>query len=136
MEIKPVILDTNVVLDLLVFQDPRTDRLRHSLQQQEIHFIYSPEIFLEYRNVIARPQFAQSLAQQQRILATWQELACLMPSPPSCNFCCADQNDQMFIDLAYYYRPCMLLSKDIKIIQMHKRMHMEGVEIQTYPVAF
>ena len=133
MAIKTLILDTNIVLDLLVFQDPRADWIRDGIARGQFELIYTSETLLELTDVIARPQFAQSTYDQSTVLSSWTQMAIHKPTPPRCSFRCDDPDDQAFIDLAYHYRPSQLLSKDRKVLQMQRTLGEQGVWVQSYP---
>ena len=133
MAIKTLILDTNIVLDLLVFQDPRANWIRDGIARGQFELIYSSEMLLELTAVIARPQFAQSAYDQSTVLSSWTQMAIHKPTPPRCSFRCDDPDDQAFIDLAYHYRPSQLLSKDRKVLQMQRTLGEHGVWVQSYP---
>lgn len=133
MAIRTLILDTNIVLDLLVFQDPRADWIRDGMAQEEFEIIYSSEMLVELTDVIARPQFAQRACDPSDVLKAWAQMAIHKPTPPRCSFRCDDPDDQPFIDLAYHCRPSELLSKDRKILQMQRVLSEHGVRIQSYP---
>ena len=133
MAIKTLILDTNIVLDLLVFQDPRANWIRDGIARGQFELIYSSEMLLELTDVIARPQFAQSTYDQSTVLSSWTQMAIHKPTPPRCPYRCDDPDDQAFIDLAYRYRPSQLLSKDRKVLQMQRTLGEHGVWVQSYP---
>lgn len=133
MAIKTLILDTNIVLDLLVFQDSRANWIRDGIARGQFELIYSSEMLVELTDVIARPQFAQSGYDQSTVLSSWTQMAIHKPTPPRCSFRCDDPDDQAFIDLAYHYRPSQLLSKDRKVLQMQRTLGEHGVWVQSYP---
>lgn len=133
MAIKTLVLDTNIVLDLLVFEDPRAQWIHDGIDQGQFELIYTSEMLLELTDVIARPQFAQSVCDQATLLNAWTQMAIHKPTPPRCSFRCDDPDDQPFIDLAYHCRPSELLSKDRKILQMQGVLSAHGVSIQSYP---
>ncbi len=132
MAIKTLVLDTNIVLDLLVFEDPRAQWIYDGIHQGKFELIYTSEMLLELTDVIARPQFAQSAYDQAAVLSSWTDMAIHKPTPPRCSFRCDDPDDQPFIDLAYQCRPSELLSKDRKILQMQGVLSPHGVQICTY----
>jgi predicted nucleic acid-binding protein len=133
MAIKTLVLDTNIVLDLLVFEDPRAQWIHDGISQGRLEVIYTSEMLLELTDVITRPQFAQSACDQSNLLSSWTQMAIHKPTPPRCSFRCDDPDDQPFIDLAYHCRPSELLSKDRKILQMQGILRAHGVSIQSYP---
>lgn len=133
MAITTLVLDTNIVLDLLVFQDPRADWIRDGITQGQFELIYSSEMLLELTEVIARPQFAQHSNDQSTLLSVWTQMAIHKPTPPRCSYRCDDPDDQPFIDLAYHYRPSQLMTKDRKILQMQRVLSAHDVWVQSYP---
>jgi predicted nucleic acid-binding protein len=42
---------------------------------------------------------------------------------------CHDKDDQVFLDLAYTAKPCMLISKDNEVLKLASRAVKEGVVI-------
>jgi putative PIN family toxin of toxin-antitoxin system len=126
-----VILDTNVLLDLFVFNDFRALHLKQALIEGKIDALVSPKTLEEFADVIARPFFALSQEQQEQIRHQWQGLArviadeALMKAP----WVCHDPDDQVFLDLAYTNRPCTLISKDNEVLRFNKKATNEKVLI-------
>lgn len=86
MAIKTLILDTNIVLDLLVFQDSRANWIRDGIARGQFELIYSSEMLVELTDVIARPQFAQSGYDQSTVLSSWTQMAIHKPRHPAVHF--------------------------------------------------
>jgi predicted nucleic acid-binding protein len=100
-----VILDTNIVLDLFLFQDPRTEPLRQQLLQGQLrwqatlHMRNELERVLTYAHITAKLAFYKKSAAD--ILAQFDQHAHLTPAPSSkAPYTCKDPDDQAFIDLA------------------------------------
>jgi putative PIN family toxin of toxin-antitoxin system len=131
-DIKPrLVLDTNVILDLLVFKDPVAEPIRQLLDAKLVDAVRSEESMLELIDVIQRPAFKLSREEQERILQIWESSARLMeneaiePAP----FTCRDPDDQVFINMAYSLRPALLLSKDLLVLELRAIAKTHGVEI-------
>mgnify|MGYP000098932539 CR=1 FL=1 len=62
----PTVLDTNIVLDLWIFDDPRTQSLRQALAQGHWHWIATAAMREELRRVLGYDHLAQRLQAQQR----------------------------------------------------------------------
>jgi len=131
-DIKPrLVLDTNVILDLLVFQDPAAEVVRMALDAKLVDAVRSEASMLELIDVIQRPSFKMSEEQQQAILKSWEnstrllENTTIKPAP----FTCRDQDDQVFLDMAYSLRPALLLSKDLRVLELQAIAKRYGVEI-------
>lgn len=128
-----IILDTNIVLDLYVFQDPATQALHLALQQKAFCWIASAAMRDELERVLAYPQIAQRLARSHhalandgaepaaRVLARFDAQARIVPAASKAPVTCRDPDDQKFIDLAVAHQ-CLLLSKDKAILCMKKRL--------------
>ena len=122
---RPVVVDTNVALDLLIFSDPRTAPLRALLAQGRLAWIATQpmrdelERVLAYPHIAARMDFYRVAAAQ--VLAAWDARARLVEIAPRVAHVCKDADDQKFIDLAAAHR-AILLSKDKAVICMRKRL--------------
>lgn len=130
----PVVLDTNVVLDLWVFDDAAAAPLRQALQEGRLQCLATGPLRDELARVLAYPQIAKSLAFRGRtaaqVLAWWDALALLQPVATKAPVTCKDPDDQKFIDLAVAHR-ALLLSKDHAVLCMRKRLAALGVSAQT-----
>lgn len=128
---KIVIFDTNVLLDLFVFNDFRALHLKQALIDGKIDALASPKTLTEFSDVIARPLFALSAEQQEKIILQWHGLArviadeALIKAP----WACQDPDDQVFLDLAYTNKPCSLISKDNEVLRFAKPAEKEQVFI-------
>ena len=131
-DLKPrLVLDTNVILDLLVFKDPTAEPIRHLLDAKLVDAVRSEASMLELTDVIQRPTFKLSREEQAIILQAWESLTRLLeneamePAP----FTCRDLDDQIFLDMAYSIRPALLLSKDLLVLELRAIAKTHGVEI-------
>jgi putative PIN family toxin of toxin-antitoxin system len=120
---KTIVFDTNVLLDLFVFNDFRAIHLKQALIEGKIDALASPKTLEEFADVIARPLFALSAEQQKQITLQWHNLARLIPDEvlAKAPWVCQDPDDQVFLDLAYTNRPCTLVSKDNEVLRFEKR---------------
>ena len=128
---KSIVFDTNVLLDLFVFNDFRAIHLKQALLEKQIDALATPKTLEEFRDVISRPLFSLEPAAQEKILVEWQSLARvvddqdLLPSPWSCQ----DPDDQVFLDLAFNAKPCILMSKDNEVLRFASQALKENVLI-------
>ncbi len=122
---RPVVVDTNVALDLLIFSDPRTAPLRTLLTQGRLDWIATQvmrdelERVLAYPHIVSRMDFYRVDAAQ--VLAAFDAQARLVDIAARVAYVCKDADDQKFIDLAAAHR-AILLSKDKAVICMRKRL--------------
>ena len=128
---RPVVVDTNVALDLLIFSDPRTAPLRTLLAQGRLAWIATQAMrdelacVLRYAHLQAWLQRAGRHADQ--LLADFDAGAQLLPDAPRAPCVCKDADDQKFIDLAVA-QGALLLSKDKAVLCMRKRLESLGVQ--------
>lgn len=126
-----LVLDTNVILDLLVFKDPSTEPLRLLLDAQQVDAVRTLASMAELIDVIGRPTFKLSPEEQETIREAWEsssrllEDAAIEPAP----FTCRDPDDQVFLDMAYSIRPALLLSKDLRVLELCAIAKRHSVEI-------
>ena len=135
---KPVVLDTNILLDIFVFNDERAVHLKQAIVNESIVAIASQKTMLEFADVISRPLFKLDEATQVAVLSQWQSIAQqyddsdLAPAP----WICQDPDDQIFLDLAYRLRPAILISKDNAVLNIAGRAAHEDVLITSDYNAF
>ena len=126
-----VVLDTNVLLDLFVFNDFRAIHLKEALATGKVTALATPKTLEEFADVISRPLFALDTVAQESILLQWSSVAKIVPdetlkiSPWKCK----DSDDQVFLDLAYTNKPCTLISKDNEVLVFSNRATKEQVNI-------
>jgi len=124
------VIDTNIVLDLWLFEDPATIPLRSALQSGAISHLATASMRDELERVLTYPhlvkRMAKSSIQAQDILNRFDEylLAAAPATKAACT--CKDPDDQKFIDLAVAHA-VPLLSKDNAILCMKKRLFQSGV---------
>jgi putative PIN family toxin of toxin-antitoxin system len=124
------VIDTNIVLDLWLFEDPATIPLRAALQSGAISHLATGSMRDELERVLAYPHLVKRMAksniQAQDILNRFDEhqLAAEPAAKAPCT--CKDPDDQKFIDLAVAHA-VPLLSKDKAILCMKKRLLQSGV---------
>jgi predicted nucleic acid-binding protein len=141
-EAKIVILDTNIVLDLFLFQDPRTEPLREQLQSGQLdwratqHMRNELERVLTYSHIAAKLEFYSKSAAD--ILANFDHHAKLVEAPSTkAPYTCKDADDQVFIDLAAAMAQqnpkahISLISKDKAILSMRKRLEKLAIHVST-----
>ena len=121
---KPVlVLDTNVVLDLLHFDDAGARPLLRALEDRRVRCVATDATLEEWRRVLAYPEFALDSMQQAARLARYQDLSetvvglvadTVLPR-------CSDPDDQKFIELAAASHAQGLVSKDRAVLKLRRR---------------
>jgi putative PIN family toxin of toxin-antitoxin system len=128
---KAVVFDTNVLLDLFVFNDFRALHLKQALIEGKIDALATPSTLEEFSDVIARPLFSLDQAQQEQIALQWQGLARVLDDINliKAPWICQDPDDQVFLDLAYTAKPCHLISKDNAVLRFASKALKDQVAI-------
>jgi putative PIN family toxin of toxin-antitoxin system len=129
------VLDTNIVLDLWVFDDPRTQGLRTALHQSRLHWIATAAMREELRRVLSYPHLLARLQADSRnpddVLHEFDHRAALREDAPKAPCTCKDPDDQKFIDLSVAHR-ALLLSKDAQVLCMRRRLERQGVTLNPH----
>lgn len=133
MSTRPIVLDTNIVLDVFVFNDAAALPVRQALEAGELDWLATQAMRDELARVLAYPQIVPRLAFYQLsaddVLAAFDRHARLQEVAGKAGVTCSDPDDQKFIDLAVASQ-ALLLSKDRAVISMAKRLLAHGVRAQ------
>lgn len=121
----PVVLDTNIVLDVFVFNDAAAQPLKQALEAGELDWVATQPMRDELERVLAYPQIIPRLAFYKLgagdVLAAFDRHARLREVAAKAAVTCSDADDQKFIDLAVSTK-AILLSKDKAVTSMTKRL--------------
>jgi putative PIN family toxin of toxin-antitoxin system len=127
-----VVLDSNVWIDILVFDDPHTRPIRAALESGSVQALIDARCLAELTYVLDYPQFARREIDKAAALATVARLAQLLdpasgptsippedarPLPK-----CKDRDDQKFLELAYAVKADWLVSKDRAVLKLARRI--------------
>lgn len=121
---KPLlVLDTNVVLDLLHFDDAAARPLRRALESGRVRCVATDDTFAELRRVLAYPEFALDAAWQAVLSARYEALSAWVDGVAGVSGlpCCSDADDQKFLELAAVSRAQGLVSKDRALLKLRRR---------------
>ena len=133
MPLQTIVLDTNIVLDVFVFNDLAAEPLREALLSNQLDWLVTQPMRDELARVLAYPKIAARLAYYKLsasdVLARFDKHTRLVEVAPKASMTCSDADDQKFIDLAVQ-RSALLLSKDKDVISMKKRLLAQGIRAQ------
>ena len=132
-ETDKVVLDTNVVLDLWLFEDPRFAGLAQALSHS-LRWVATAEMREELSRVL-RYEHVMRLCEQrgvqaEELLRRFDELALLCPVAAKAPYTCKDPDDQKFIDLALAQR-ATLYSKDKYVLALRNRLARLNIEVKS-----
>ena len=127
-----LVIDTNCVLDLWVFDDPAARALRQHLMAHRLRWLATPPMRAELARVLAYqrilPRLAPAGPTAAEVLAAFDRWAQLVDPAPPAPVRCRDPDDQGFIDLAVAHR-ATLLSKDARVTGLARRLAPLGVPV-------
>jgi putative PIN family toxin of toxin-antitoxin system len=128
-----VVLDTNVVLDWLVFGDASATPLVSAIQGRRLRWLSCPRMRAELASVLQYPALASLNSDSEHTLTQFDRwaVACLNPAPLAINPACTDADDQVFIDLALAQGADWLVTRDRALLKLARRMLARGVRIVT-----
>ena len=122
---RPVVLDTNIVLDLFLFADPAVTAVRALLQARRLDWVATRPMRDELERVLQythlQPRMAYYGVTAPGLLAAFDEGSRQVDMAARAPYACKDADDQKFIDLAVAQR-AILLSKDKAVLCMRKRL--------------
>lgn len=120
-----LVLDTNVVLDLLVFDDPAVRPLLQGLTAGELTAWADGDTLGELEYVLAYPTFGLDEAARQAASARYRSLVHMatedMVLPSHSLPRCRDRDDQKFLVLAARVGATWLVSKDKRVLSLADR---------------
>ena len=130
----PLVLDTNVVLDWLVFRNPVCASLAEALEAGRVRWVSTTAMRDELMHVLGRGTLAAwqpDLAAIDGAHRLWARMidATIVPTPARLR--CTDPDDQKFIDLAAQLGDAVLLSRDRAVLKVARRAREAGFAILT-----
>jgi putative PIN family toxin of toxin-antitoxin system len=126
---KRLVLDTNVALDLFVFQDPRCDPLLRAIETGAIEAVTREDCRNEWLHVLHYPHLpldeerrAQATARFDALIRIHAAGATDAPLPA-----CSDADDQKFLELARDSAAGALITKDKALLKLARRVVKAGM---------
>lgn len=118
-----MVLDTNVVLDWLVFRDPRVQPLARVIEEGAAEVLTTVECTAELARVLAYPNLALTAERQTEILAAYARASRPWPVPVDSPTLpqCRDPDDQKFLELAAAAGAGWLFTRDLALLELARR---------------
>lgn len=118
-----VILDTNIWLDLFVFDDPRTRMLGALIEAGSLNASASAPMIDELAAVLAYEHLSARCADPLELLARVRALCTPIETPAHAALPrCRDPHDQKFLDAAAATDARLLVSKDKALLRLARRI--------------
>jgi putative PIN family toxin of toxin-antitoxin system len=120
------VLDTNVWLDLLVFDEPGVRPLREAIEARRLSACVDARALEELRRVLGYPlgRFSLDEAGRTRALEACRRLSILYEGPPqrlAVLPACRDRDDQAFLELARDCGAELLVTRDRDLLVLARR---------------
>ena len=131
-----VVIDTNVLLDLWLFDDPSVRPLRQALESGRARALRSAECDAEFADVLGRSRFRLDPAARDHVLARWAACSEPIGGVVSAPLLCADADDQKFLDAAFSAGAGALLTRDKLLLHLARRAAAAGMTICTPATLF
>ncbi len=130
-----LVIDTNVVLDWLVFRHPDAAVVGEALASGRCRWLCTGAMRDEFVRVIARDALGRWAIDADAVLAVFDAHAVdvELPGPlgESEHLRCTDPDDQPFVDLAIAHRAHALLTRDRAVLRLASRASRFGVLVAT-----
>ncbi|MFG6490086.1 putative toxin-antitoxin system toxin component, PIN family [Roseateles sp. BYS78W] len=130
-----IVIDTQVVMDWLVFRDERVQALTTAVTSGRLRWLVAPAMRDEIRHVLGRGVAASYAPDLAFIEAQFDAHALAVDAaglqPLAGRLVCRDPDDQKFIDLALAAGARWLVSRDKAVLALAKRARLRGLAIVT-----
>ena len=125
-----ITLDTNVVLDWLVFRDRRAHAVAQAIEARQLQWVACAAMRSELERTLAYRSLAAWSPDHVQVLAVFDRHAALLPQPPTLPLMrCSDLDDQVFVDLAAASGSRWLLTHDRALLRLARRARPLGLDI-------
>jgi predicted nucleic acid-binding protein len=127
------VLDTNVVLDWLVFRDARVEALTRAVTDGRLRWLACPRMRTELAHMLGHASLARWAPDAGAALARFDTLAALCSDPapprPAPGLHCSDPDDQVFVELALAHGARWLFTHDRALLKLARRAATHGLVI-------
>lgn len=125
-----VVIDTQLLLDWLVFDEPACQPWVAALCSGQLRWIASPWMQAECERTLRRSMLQRWSPDPQRVAAAWARWAVMHADPATQpRLRCRDPDDQAFLDLALAHRANALLTRDRDLLVLRRRAAAQGLWI-------
>jgi putative PIN family toxin of toxin-antitoxin system len=133
-----VVIDTNIALDMFVFDDPASRPLLVSLRTGAAQWIGTEAMRDELNRALTYPNIQRWMVRKNiannQVMESVKALFQPVVADPVKSPRCRDVDDQKFIDLAVSHRAA-LISRDKEVLRLAKPLLALGVVVSTHFLA-
>jgi uncharacterized protein len=133
--IQDLVLDTNVVLDWLVFDNPASQCVAQAIIAGEVRWVVNAAVRDELAHVLARGLVDHWHPDLPGLWHTWERHAAWVEQAPQGSPQrrpqCTDADDQKFVDLALDNGAHWLVTRDKALLKLARRARTMGLAIVT-----
>ncbi len=129
-----IVLDTNVLLDWLVFDEPSVRALCQAVEHGQVEWLHCPAMHVEFEHMVRHTSLARWEPNVDRCLGTLTRLGRCVDAPATghrVTLRCTDADDQVFVDLALAHRARWLVSRDRAVLKLARRARLLGLQVLT-----
>ena len=126
---QPIVIDTNVCLDLFVFHDPRWEPLLKALEGGELRAVTRADCRDEYLAVLRYPHLPLDIETRAVATTRFDRLVTVVApdSKPIRLPICSDRDDQKFLELARDAGAAILVTKDKALLKLNRKTTQAGM---------
>jgi putative PIN family toxin of toxin-antitoxin system len=135
---KPIVIDTNVCLDLFVFRDPRWAGLLAALESGAVDAVTRADCRDEYLHVLHYPHLPLDEATRPDAAARFDALIRVVaPDSRAIRLpVCSDRDDQKFLEIARDAGAAILVTKDKALLKLGRKTARENLFLIMQPEAW
>ncbi|MBV7534395.1 putative toxin-antitoxin system toxin component, PIN family [Duganella sp. sic0402] len=126
---KKVVIDTNVCLDLFVFNDTRWSKLVSAIENGKIEAVTRADCRDEY-NIVLHYKHLPLDDDSRPLAAARFDALIKVVAPPESGIklpVCSDKADQKFLEIARDAQAEVLITKDKALLKLARRLEREGM---------
>jgi predicted nucleic acid-binding protein len=132
-QVQSAVLDTNVVLDWMLFKDVRCSGLVRAIENGKLRWLTTCAMREEFTHVLSRKALQAWAPDSAQIWQAWQQFSCQVRTqaffpPPSLR--CTDIDDQIFIDTALQHAQ-WLFTRDREVLKLARYALPLGLRIRS-----
>lgn len=133
--IPKLVLDTNAVLDWLVFDNPSSVAVTSAIASGDVRWVVNEAVRDELAHVLGRGVVERWAPDLLQLWRTWEfhSTSTVLPSPHATPHRprCTDTDDQKFVDLALDAGARWLITRDRALLKLARRARMLNLLIVT-----